>query len=129
MNCTVPISNSLLPPDKVRSLNRFVLRNVSLLQTHVVAQHLGKPREHALAILQLIASSLGIEKVYLIYHDSCPVSSDAFVEERPVRVGLPFFPYECPLCGQIITNPDNISFDFAVRIPTGIQISVESLSA
>ena len=127
MNITIPISAHLVPPDKVESLNTSVLRRVNLLQTHVVSQHLSISREEALAILQLIALKVEREKVFLIYHNDCPDAFDAFVDERPVREGLPSFPYTCPICENTITDEYSLSYDVAIRIPKETEIRIESL--
>jgi hypothetical protein len=121
------MSPSLIPPEKVESINRSVLRQASLLQTHVLFQHLGISRENALAILQLIAVKVGGQKVFLIYHDSCPYAADSFVEERLVRDGLPSFPYTCPVCERTITNEHALSYDVALRLPLGTEVRIESL--
>ena len=128
MDLMIPISSDLIPPDKLDSLNRLVLRQAGLLQTHVVSQHLGQSREKALSVLQLIASRIGVEKVYLIYHEFCLHANEAFVEERLVRDGLPSFPYICPLCKCVITDERQISYDFAVPIPAEMQIIICSYS-
>jgi hypothetical protein len=127
VNVTIAISTDLVPPDKVESINRYVLHRGSLLQTHVIFQHLGISREKALALLQLIAVKVGGQKVFLIYHDSCPDAAGSFVEERPVRDGLPSFPYTCPVCERIITNADALSYDVALRLPAGTEVRIESL--
>jgi len=127
VNVTIPISTSLVPPEKVESINRSVLRRASLLQIHVIFQHLGIPRENALALLQVIAVKVGGRKVFLIYHDSCPAAAESFVEERPVRDGLPSWPYVCPVCERTITDEHALSYDVALRLPRGIEVSIESL--
>jgi hypothetical protein len=126
VNVSIPIGAHLVPPDKVESLNRHVLRRAHLLQTHVVSQHLGITRERTIAMLGLIAVRVSGQLVFLIYHNSCPEMADAFVEERPAHQGLPSFPYVCPACERTITNEHALSYDIALRIPPETEVRIES---
>ena len=49
----------------------------------------------------------------LIYH----CRGEEPTDDTPILAGYPPLPYTCPVCGCVVTNPDDLRYSFAEVLP------------
>jgi hypothetical protein len=95
---------------KFRSPNKKVM-------PHELAVSLGIELSQAYAIIIALGSAGLSENRLLIYH-TC---TDVEVGSIPFGIGFPPLPWNCPECGKVIEDRDEMSFDLMAIVSNPIE--------
>lgn len=108
--------------ENLAKLNEFVSRHTRLMP-HELVGATGCDYDEALAVLLILFYSNVAELFLQIYHND---HSNLLIDSRKISDGFPILPYRCSACDKEISNPDELSYDFAFKVTTQVEFVTQS---